>query len=328
MAAAYCAGLITAPQALLAAYFRGVAVVSVSQRGAMLAAGVGQDVAEQIINNAGANAVVACVNSPENVTISGDSAGIDAVERILEKRKLFYRRLQTNNTAYHSPHMKTVGENYQVMLEQVMKKSDLPEKRNARIPMISTVTGKEINEYLGPSYWRRNLESPVLFQKAIEELDRSSVYHIIELGPHSTLQLPIKQIRNLSKDRDTTSQYSSALSRSKNQPKSLLTLVGDLYSRGHLPNFSAINSSDFSYRILEDSNTPPQSLSDLPPYKWNYETRAWVEPRASIEFRQRKYQRHELLGSQIPGGDGIEHRWRNILKTDDVPWLSDHKVSV
>lgn len=52
----------------------------------------------------------------------------------------------------------------------------------------------------------------------------------------------------------------------------------------------------------------------------------WNKCRASVEFRQRKYPRHELLGSQIPGGTGSDIIWRNVLRVNDISWLADHKL--
>ncbi|KAL8926616.1 MAG: hypothetical protein Q9172_001691 [Xanthocarpia lactea] len=49
----------------------------------------------------------------------------------------------------------------------------------------------------------KNLETPVLFSDALEDLLKDSKLHLVELSPHSALQLPIKQTRtkpNLSED--------------------------------------------------------------------------------------------------------------------------------
>ena len=44
------------------------------------------------------------------------------------------------------------------------------------------------------------------------------------------------------------------------------------------------------------------------------------------EFRNRRYPRHDLLGSQVSGGNKMTISWRNILNINEVAWLSDHRL--
>ncbi len=54
---------------------------------------------------------VACVNSPESTTISGDLAAIEALQVILDTASVFNRRLKVDS-AYHSHHMEVVAQSY------------------------------------------------------------------------------------------------------------------------------------------------------------------------------------------------------------------------
>lgn len=113
--------------------------------------------------------VVACANSPESVTISGEQADIDNLVSLLHQRSIFCRKLRVD-VAYHSPQMLVVAADYRELL-------GLLEQREVTHPgtdtfMISTVTNKRItrNELQQSEYWIENLVSKVKFSSAIRQL--------------------------------------------------------------------------------------------------------------------------------------------------------------
>ncbi|POS74652.1 hypothetical protein DHEL01_v206959 [Diaporthe helianthi] len=118
IAAAYAAGLLSARQAILVAYFRGVAVGTLRGEGAMMAAGLGPEAASQLIqdNGLGDEVCVACVNAPESTTLSGSATGIELLLARLQGQGKFARMLQTGGRAYHSAMMKQVGALYERLL--------------------------------------------------------------------------------------------------------------------------------------------------------------------------------------------------------------------
>jgi acyl transferase domain-containing protein len=73
IAAAYAAGLLSEAQAIMIAHYRGHVVGQLKSQGAMMALGSSADEARQSIADLSLEEelVVACVNSPESVTISG-----------------------------------------------------------------------------------------------------------------------------------------------------------------------------------------------------------------------------------------------------------------
>lgn len=327
IAAAFAAGYISAAAAITIAYYRGFVVGNHVSDGAMMAAGLSDDQARSEILDAGyeGKVNVACINSPESVTISGDSPEIDALLDTFKTRGIFARKLNTGGQAYHSHHMKPLGAEYQKLLERALPNLDVSFRLPTGPILVSTVTGELQSSSVGPAYWRSNLESPVLFSHAVKQLSREGDFHLVEIGPHSALELPIKQIRLKSNIAPESMPYSAVIKRGANALESVLGFAGSLWLHGHVLSFDKTNglrSTVKSGRRAENYKV----LHNLPTYKWHYDGELWNECRASIEFRQRKYLRHELLGSQIPGGDGINFTWRNILRVDDVPWLRDHKL--
>ena len=327
--AAYAAGRLTAAQAIVIAYYRGYVVGKSTNPtpGGMMVAGLGKKAADTEIENLDLVGIIntACVNSPESVTISGDASGIEKMLAELQGRGVFARKLNTDGRAYHSHHMWLIGEDYQELLEKGL--ATLPTAPMTEgVRWISSVYAQEVTGKVLASYWRKNLESPVLFSDAVEGLVRGHKLHLVELGPHSALELPIKQTRTKLGLTDSDVHYTTALSRGKNAVDCVLNLMGNLYLHGHEVQFAKVNNVE---TMLSSNNVSvPQGkvLTDLPPYAWNYDGVLWNESRASLEFRHRKHGHHDLLGSQSLGRNGHSTEWRNVLKIKDIPWVEGHRL--
>ncbi|KAI0104289.1 hypothetical protein GGR51DRAFT_522250 [Nemania sp. FL0031] len=333
--AAYAAGLLSAPEAILAAFCRGRAVAGYSPSGSMLAVGLGAREVEKYLSSFAAEDVcIACENSPNSVTLSGREEPISRLRNILTGEQVFARELRTGR-AYHSPHMAPVGTAYDEMLAKAL--NEIPEDdllwRRPRSHMISSVTGEIIDsmsESLEPGYWSANLRNRVLFDTAAQQLankEFETITHMIEIGPHSALASPFKQICVSNKALGSRITYVSSLKRGENDVDRLLTAAGSLFVAGHAVDLEEVNASNDSGMKNDTRKSKTKHLLvDLPSYQWNYEKRYWAEPRASAEQRARVYPRHDLLGSRVAGLSKKLASWRNILRQRDVPWLKDHSL--
>jgi acyl transferase domain-containing protein len=331
--AAYAAGRLSAPEAILAAYFRGLAVEKAAPIGTMLAAGIGASEAEKYIPELVADQVaIACENSPSSVTFSGTSAGINAVKEQLDNAKIFARELRTGK-AYHSSQMAAVAPLYN---ELFLKASQsLTEASFAwcrpTAHMVSSVTGElHTDNNVSIQYWCENLRSRVLFNSALTTLGESELFSdvncVVEIGPHSALAGPIKQI--CSANEFSHLAYISSLARGSDSSIALLKTAGNLYLKGLPVDFEEINNIiDYDAPETFGKNRPqPRYVPDLPPYQWNYENKFWYEPRFSAESRKSKFPRHDILGRQIFGLSNNSISWKNVLRHRDVPWLKDHHL--
>lgn len=329
MAAAYASGHITAAEAILAAYFRGQAVSKNNQAGAMLAVGLGVDEVAKYIEGRDEKIHVAAVNSPGSVTLSGEIADVDEVSTSLTADNVFNRVLKTGGNAYHSHHMLPLGREYIDLLRNGLNHIrslgiiDDEKQRYSPIQWISSVTPfkntTNLNDWA--TYWRANLESPVLFSQAVTNLfdiEDISINAVVEIGPHPALKSPIEQIL---KAEGKTVPYASTLKRQEDNQISILQLAGNLFTFNALVDLVAVNATDKAEsRDLEHGCTS----IDLPPYQYTYAGLNYHESRASKEYRSRPIVRHDLLGSKIVGNAKLRPQWRNILRMKDVPWLSDH----
>ncbi|TGJ85565.1 hypothetical protein E0Z10_g3197 [Xylaria hypoxylon] len=339
IAAAYAAGLISSAQAIQSAYFRGYAVGQLRSRGSMMAAGVSAKLAKELIED---NALqselrIACVNSPESVTLSGSSSAIEHMESKLRSEKKFVRKLDTGGRAYHSHMMEEIGQLYEDLITPMFlghhdkaqpwatSNQDLCSTPDVKMyssvgdsPEDLSVIG---HEKMSATYWRHNLERPVQFSAALIKLaeDHKEI-QLIEIGPHSALKGPIQQIRKALGFNETSLPYLPTLVREENAVLRMKFLAGKLFTHGHTLEWNLLND-------LFDPTRRLKILHDLPPYPWDYSGGLlWNEPRASVEMRNRKYLRHELLGTAALTGNGIDFTWRNILKPSEMPWLQDHKL--
>ncbi|KAI5784580.1 hypothetical protein EDC01DRAFT_201043 [Geopyxis carbonaria] len=319
IAAAYAAGLITKNNAIRVAYIRGKTVsVKTPVEGSMLAVALGPEDVIRYIKEADADetVLVACINSPNSVTLSGDKAQILSVKSVLDREGIFARELRTGGKAYHSHHMKALGPKYQESLELVHEDATNGPETSHKKTMVSSVTGDVITS-VGPSYWRQNLESPVLFAPAVNRLTNVldlEISTFIEIGPHSALEGPLKQI--LSKI-----NYHSALRRGKDTVSTVLQLAGHLFSEGYKIDLNAVND------VLPEASTP-KLIIDLPRYQWDYSSSSNLvtESRPSAEWRFIKYPRHEILGRRVAGNSSLAPTWKNVLRVSEIPWLKDHTL--
>ncbi|KAL6231642.1 hypothetical protein BDW75DRAFT_247787 [Aspergillus navahoensis] len=309
IAAAYAAGAITANEAIIIAYYRGLTAASSQRTGAMAAVGMGRAEATLYLEE---GVVVACDNGPNSVTLSGDQDALDTVIKQMkaDDNDVFVRLLRTDGMAYHSHHMLDVGAEYEKHLQPFVHAQPVV------IPFFSTVTGKTAGTaILDAGYWRRNLESPVKFFPAVKSLIAShqpvdQLY--LEIGPHSALGGPLRQIFKTTAAKGRLA-YLPTLVRGKHAVESILQACGELYLQG----------LDLQLNRLTPGAT---TLTDLPVYPWHHGSSHWAEARAVREWRTRKYPPHELLGSRILEGNDVEPTWRNLLRLKDAPWLQDHKV--
>lgn len=330
IAAAYAAGFVSAPEAIVAAFHRGYAVKHHAPSGTMLAVGTGVEAIADFISDI-PDIVIACENSPSSVTLSGRSEAIQKVKSRLDDLSIFARELKTGQ-AYHSPLMDCVAPVYDELLSQsrdILCFEDL-QWRVPRARMISSVTGMELPDSLPDRYWTHNLRNRVCFSTAISNLATQSgleqVRYMIEIGPHSALAGPLKQIFSANQlDRFT---YISTFLRNKDSAVQLLKTAGELFMRDYPLDVQQVNAIEDFNRITSSKSTrQPHLLVDLPPYQWHYDKKYWAEARFSQEQRRMRFPRHDLLGSRIAGLSEHCLVWRNVLVHKNIPWLKDHAVS-
>ena len=143
----------------------------------------------------------------------------------------------------------------------------------------------------------------------------------VEIGPHSALSGPIKQIK--SEFSLEKVQYLPTLIRGTDSAAKLLELAGELYLKDYPINMEKLTTIEEALPGGKVFGFKGSLIVDLPTYQWNRKE-FWAEARLSCEHRAPAFMRHDLLGSLLHGGSLAEPTWRNVLRIRDVPWLKDH----
>lgn len=326
IAAAYAAGSFSFESACKIAYYRGKLVgqlaATSSHPTAMLSVNLPEQGVEVYLRKCGLqlNMQIACINSPSNVTLSGDEAGINQLKEHLDRDQIFAQKLKTG-VAYHSKAMEPIAEEYLRCLGQL----DPPDVCNRGAFMISSVTGQRIGtaSLAQGQYWVDNLTSQVRFADALQYLVLAApkvdgigtISDFVEIGPHGALRRPLHDTVNQAIGGQAF-KYISALSKFESASKTILNLVGHLFVRGYPVSMTAA--------IQQDVGSP--FLVDLPQYPFDHSQLYWHETRLSMDWRLREAVPREVLGTRATDWNPLQPRWRKTLSIDEMPWIADHVI--
>ncbi|BCR93085.1 type I polyketide synthase [Aspergillus luchuensis] len=319
--AAYAAGAVCVSNAIALAYYRGRLAAQIQVRfpelnGCMMAVGESDDEVRKTIKRLqlGEDIAVACENSPRSTTTSGDAIAMELLAKELEARQVFHRKLQVN-VAYHSPHMELIADDYASAIQQVA-----PSTKKDNVQFYSSLLGQKVEQpgVLGASYWVDNLTHPVRFSTALGQLcTETKPDIIIEIGPHSALQGPIKQI--LQGLQNTHTQYFASLVRNEHATKATLQLASRLFLAGQDLYFGEVNQT------FADESTPAL-ITAFTPYPWSHRS-YWRESRITYNHRLPRFPRHDLLGQlEASACEDEQPVWRNVFTLDNMPWLRGHRM--
>ncbi|KAK1573694.1 mycocerosic acid synthase [Colletotrichum navitas] len=341
IAAAYSAGAISQESAWRIAYWRGKLSAKLARspeqpKGTMAAVGLGLDKALEYIdrvNKSGFESVgklaVACMNSKTSHTISGDVAQIDALVQLLNEESIFARKLKVE-MAYHSKLMEPISKEYASLIGEIEPGSPIGQSSN--VQFFSSAYGSHIqhSKLREAAYWTTNLTSPVRFNESMTAMLQALtgvegegskshlVTDIIEIGPHSALQGPLRNINDEVRG-NAGVKYHHLLKRGEPDLQISMEGVGSLFTRGIELDLVKVNHVD---------GVQPSMMIDLPRYPFNHTREYWNECRLSRNFRFRPYPRHELLGAPVNDWDGQHDAiWRNWIRLSENPWVEHHTIS-
>ena len=332
IAAAYACGAISARDAIIIAYYRGLhsglAGGRDGQSGAMLAAGTSLEDAEELcaLPEFKGRICVAASNSPTSVTLSGDMDAIDEMREVFEGEEKFARLLRVD-TAYHSHHMLPCSEAY---LGSLKKSSISVRKPKAGCKWFSSVFYGEVmnNDWqekgLDALYWGRNMTRTVMFSAAVEAAIAESNIKpnmVLEVGPHSALRSPaedtIKVIMKI------CPPYGSCLIRNQNSIGSFGEALGFVWKNA---SNGIVDFERFHDIVYTNDGSKPMLLKGLPSYQWDHDRIYWHESRRSRALRTRSEAGHPLLGTLSPDSTQSDIVWQNLLRISELPWLTGHQL--
>ncbi|HJO92245.1 MAG TPA: SDR family NAD(P)-dependent oxidoreductase [Victivallales bacterium] len=297
-AAAYASGALTLENAAKIVYFRSKWQKTTAGKGAMLAVGLNhKDIKKYLTTE---DVSIAAVNSPNAVTLAGNSNQLKVISKKLNKKNIFNKFLKVE-VPYHSPTMDTILGKFKNSIKNI-------KSQTTTIPLISSVTGKLIKgTQINSDYWCNNVRQPVQFQKAMQYMLKKNYNIFLEISAHPVLKTSMHEIIT-SLDKDAA--ILQTLQRKGDEQALLDRAFEQCFQLGNIINWQ---------RLF----TGTENLVNLPHYPWQKES-YWDESAVSKAHRIGDKDAHELLGDKQP--DAVLPTWEHELDIERITYLADHKV--
>ncbi|WP_433335403.1 type I polyketide synthase [Spirillospora sp. CA-294931] len=197
LAAAHVAGVWSLPDAARLVAARGQLMQALPSGGAMVAIRATEDqVRERLVDGV----EIAAINGPEAVVISGEEVAVVKVAGFFDTSK----RLQVSH-AFHSALMDPMlGEFEQVAVDLTY------EQPGMAVP----------EAWCSAEYWVRHVRVTVRYHDTVQTLLDQGVTTFLEVGPDAALTAT------------TDADFIATLRRDRDEPRHLLTALGELHTRG------------------------------------------------------------------------------------------------
>ena len=174
--------------------------------------------------------MIAALNGPESVVISGYKEELGRVEDRLRDEGIRVQRLRGSH-GFHSPQMREMEEAFEALAAEVRF-------ARPRLPVVSSVTGRPVGpeEMSHAGYWRRQVSQPVRYRQAMESLRDQGGEVFLEVGPGTTLGLLGRESLG-----EAGQLWLSSLRRGRGEWEQTLESLGRLYTRGAEVNWPAFD---------------------------------------------------------------------------------------
>ncbi|HEV7822111.1 MAG TPA: acyltransferase domain-containing protein, partial [Burkholderiales bacterium] len=131
------------------------------------------------IENIGGAVVIAVINGPENIVISGEATSVDAVSAKFAADGIQVKPLNVSH-AFHSPLMDEMLDEFEAFAGTI-------EYHKPQVPLAANLTGQLMTEAPTARYWRDHLRNAVQFAAGMSRVAESRPAIIIEMGPTASL---------------------------------------------------------------------------------------------------------------------------------------------
>ncbi|MEV5162847.1 SDR family NAD(P)-dependent oxidoreductase, partial [Streptomyces sp. NPDC053728] len=247
---------------------------------------------------------IAALNGPSATVVSGDEDAVLAIAARFEAEGRKSKRLRVSH-AFHSPRMEAMLDDFRAVAETLTF-------HQPEIAIVSNVTGRVVtdDEVGSADYWVRHVREAVRFVDGMRTLQDQGVSTFLELGPDGVLSA-------MGQDCVEVSVFAPALRKDRDEPKTLVTALAELYVRGSAVDWAAYFAGTGARRV------------DLPTYAFQHE-RYWLSaptaPLGDMAAAGLGRSDHPLLGAgvRLAGTDGFLFTGR--LSVDSHAWLGDHLV--
>lgn len=239
-------------------------------------------------------------NSASSVTVGGPAGAVDALRERAAKAG-WRSTVLPLDYAFHTAVLDPVRSELLADLAGI-------EARQARLPMVSTVTGSPVEgRELDVDYWWRNIRDRVRFREAVDHLIGDGVRVFVEIGPQPVLQSYMREQLRVA---ETDGRLLRTLSRASSAQNPFPQIAAEAYAAGY----------DLASSAVFDG--PAAAASALPKHPWRREA-VWFRPTAEGVYPHNPVADHPLLGFRA---DAEGRVWNGLVDLEGSPWLRDHAV--
>lgn len=269
--------------------------------GQMAAVIASLDQVQQAIVPYGDSVVIAAINGPESIVISGEGASVEAALKQFEASAIVVHPLHVSH-AFHSPLMAS-------MLDEFGQQAAAIALNPPTLPIVSSVTGQLVtHEITRLDYWQRQVRQPVNFVAAMQTLADLGHNLFLEVGPHPVLLGMGRQCwpaANEQAGREKTGEgtWLPSLRRGQDDWEQLLNSLGALWCKGFAIDWSAVDAVG-------------RSRVSLPTYPFQ-RRRYWVEPGA-VTLRPEPAST-SLLSATLPQTEQVIEKAKDLYETQWQP---------
>ncbi|WP_455680927.1 SDR family NAD(P)-dependent oxidoreductase [Streptomyces chartreusis] len=299
--AAHAAGALELPDAVRLVAARARLMQALPDGGAMAAIEADEAEATALLTQ---GAVIAAVNGPRAVVVSGTEQAVEQVMEAGRERDLRVTRLRVSH-AFHSPLMAPMTDEFAETVAGIGH-------RRPVVPAVSTLTGRAADgdDWASPDYWVRQVRDAVRFHAAVRTATTElGVTRFLEIGADPVLTGLVQTA-----DPDTTAV--ATLREGRDECGSVLTALAEMFVRGAAADWAAVFHGTAARR------------TDLPTYAFQRH-RYWLDatrPATDARGLGLGVAGHPLLGAAVAvaGSDNVLLTARLSVAT--TPWLADHLV--
>ncbi|MEV0643463.1 beta-ketoacyl synthase N-terminal-like domain-containing protein, partial [Streptomyces sp. NPDC050619] len=302
--AAHTAGALELPDAVRLVAARARLMQALEDGGAMAAIEADEGEATALLAATDGAAVIAAVNGPRAVVVSGTEEAVDQVMAAAREQAVRVTRLRVSH-AFHSPLMAPMAGEF------AQATADIDHRRPV-MPAVSTLTGRAVDgdDWASPDYWVRQVRGTVRFHDAVRTATTElGVTRFLEIGAAPVLTGLLQTAAP-----DTTA--AATLHEGRDEAGSVLTALAEMFVRGAATDWAAVFTDTGARRI------------DLPTYAFQRH-RYWLDatrPATDARGLGLGVAWHPLLGASVAvaGSDNVLLTARLSVAT--TPWLADHVV--
>ena len=295
--AAHLAGILSLDDAAQLIVSRGKLLERATGQGRMAAVRLPAGTVAREIAPFGNEISIAAINSPVSTVISGKTATVETLVSAWRARSVECQMMPVDY-AFHSAQM-------QPHSEELVRTLTWLKPRDARIPILSTVTGRsEAGTKFNAAYWGRNISDPVRFAETMRAATEAGWNTFIEIGPHPVLLSSVSECLN---SRETPPRIIPSMLRNQNDRAALIAGLGSLYAAGHPVSWEAL------YRA-------PATAVSLPYYPYQRQ-RFWVDRQPPPTGPA-----HALAGTLLRSPSIRDVVYQYEIGTGTLPYLKDHSI--